>query len=145
MPGVHVAAPATVLQLEPMLPPVGAQFEPLQQRLGCGAPWGVHVRPGEHPPVESQRQPWVPTMHVEGAPEPLPPPPDPDTPELAPEPPPAPLELRPPPDDAPPLPPSFEPGAVDDEPPQEIASRIDRGAPTAPRRTDIARLGMKGE
>ena len=31
MPGVHDAAPPVLLQLEPMFPPDGAQFEPLQQ------------------------------------------------------------------------------------------------------------------
>ena len=32
----------------------------------------MHVRLGAQPPVESQRQPWLPTMHVVGAPEPAP-------------------------------------------------------------------------
>jgi hypothetical protein len=83
MPGVHDGAPETALQLDPMLPPEGAQFEPLQQRLGRGGVWGVHVRLGAQLPVESQRQPWVPTMHVVGAPEPefvLPPPSSPPKP-----------------------------------------------------------------
>src|SRR5215472_3347289 len=70
MPGVHEGAPETALQLFPMLPPLVAQFEPLQQRLGSGGLWGVHVRPGAQLPLESQRQPWVPMMHVVGAPEP---------------------------------------------------------------------------
>jgi hypothetical protein len=69
MPGVHDGAPEGALQVFPTVPPVGVQSEPLQQRLGRGDVWGVHVRPGAQPPVESQRQPWVPTMHVVGAPE----------------------------------------------------------------------------
>jgi hypothetical protein len=31
MPGVHDAVPPVLLQLDPMFPPDGAQFEPLQQ------------------------------------------------------------------------------------------------------------------
>jgi hypothetical protein len=69
IPGVHDGAPETALQLFPMLPPMDAQFEPLQQRLGRGAVWVVHVRLGAQLPLESQRHPWVPTMHVVGAPE----------------------------------------------------------------------------
>jgi hypothetical protein len=69
MPGVHDAAPVAALQLAPMLPPEGVQFDPLQQRLGRGEACGVHVRPVAQAPVVSQRQPWVPTMHVVGAPE----------------------------------------------------------------------------
>src|SRR5579859_207535 len=70
MPGVHDGAPETALQPLPMVPPADAQFDPLQQRLGWGEGCVVHVRPGAQPPVESQRQPWLPTMHVVGAPEP---------------------------------------------------------------------------
>src|ERR1700688_654028 len=70
MPGVHDGAPETALQLFPMLPPEDAQFDPLQQTLGSGGGWGVQVRPGAQLPLESQRQPWVPMMHVVGAPEP---------------------------------------------------------------------------
>jgi hypothetical protein len=111
MPGVHDAAPVTVLQLAPMLPPEpvppeGEQFVPLQQRLGCGAVCGAHVRLGAQPPVESQRQPWLPTIHVEGTPAPeLALLPEPDSPELPPEPLPLP-ELAPLPEpDAPEAPP----------------------------------------
>jgi hypothetical protein len=108
MPGVHVAAPATLPQVAPIGPPEGAQFDPLQQRFGWGAVWGVHVSPVPHPPVESQRHPRVPTMHVEEAPmpEPLP---EPDVPELLPE-------L----DNAPELLPEPRPDAVDESsPPKE--------------------------
>src|SRR5437660_9117768 len=63
MPGVHDGAPETALQLFPMVPPEDVQSDPLQQRLGRGDVWGVHVRLGAQPPVESHRQPWVPTMH----------------------------------------------------------------------------------
>jgi hypothetical protein len=42
-----------------------AQFEPMQQMLGCEEDCGVQVRPGAHPPAESQRQPCVPTMQVD--------------------------------------------------------------------------------
>ena len=52
------------------------QFPPLQHREGLGAGCGVHVNPGPHPPVLSQRQPWLPTMHVEATPS-LPEPPSP--------------------------------------------------------------------
>ena len=79
MPGMQLA-PLAMPQVDPMGPPAGAQFDPLQQRLGLGGVCGVHVNPGAHPPVESQRQPWVPTMHVELTP---------SVPELAP-----PLELE---------------------------------------------------
>ena len=44
------------------------QFPPLQHREGLGAGCGVHVNPGAQPPVLSQRQPWLPTMHVEATP-----------------------------------------------------------------------------
>ena len=37
MPGVHDGAPETAMQLLPMLPPVEAQFEPLQP--GNGYPY----------------------------------------------------------------------------------------------------------
>src|SRR5450432_582412 len=70
MPGVHDGAPEGALQLFPMVPLVEAQSDPLQQRLGLGAVCGAHVRPGAQPPLESQRQPCMPTMHVVGAPEP---------------------------------------------------------------------------
>lgn len=51
-----------------MGPPVGTQFPPLQHRLGLGGDCGVQVNPGAHAPVESQRQPWLPTMHVAATP-----------------------------------------------------------------------------
>jgi hypothetical protein len=70
IPGVQAAPPVTTLQVDPMLVVEPAQFEPAQQTLGCEA-CGVHVRPGAQPPVESQRQPCVPTMHVEVIPLPL--------------------------------------------------------------------------
>jgi hypothetical protein len=57
MPGVHIAAPVAALQLAPTAPPVGVQFDPMQQRLGRGAVCGVHVKPGVQAPVVSQRQP----------------------------------------------------------------------------------------
>src|SRR3954463_6244827 len=69
MPGVHDGAPVGALQVAPTVPPVDVQSDPLQQRFGSGDACGVHVRSGAQPPVESQRQPWVPTMHVVGAPE----------------------------------------------------------------------------
>src|SRR3989442_161759 len=69
MPGGHDGAPEGAPQFLPTVPPEDAQFDPLQQRFGRGWGWGVHVRLGAQPPVESQRQPWVPTMHVVGAPE----------------------------------------------------------------------------
>src|SRR5262245_47820259 len=122
MPGVHDGAPEGAPQLLPTGPPADAQFDPLQQRFGRGGGWGVHVRPGAQPPMESQRQPWVPTMHVVGAPEPAFVPPS-----LPPEPP------EPP---APPLP----PGELSDPQP---ASRIDSAAPTAIRPTSHARLGIE--
>src|SRR5579883_2633682 len=101
IPGVHDAAPELALQLDPMLPPpVDVQFEPLQQRFGRGAGCGVHVRLAAQPPVESQRHPCVPTMHVVGAPEPeLVPPPS------APKPPPSSPSRPPSPPAAPPSPP----------------------------------------
>jgi hypothetical protein len=55
-------------QPDPMGPPVGVQFPPLQHKAGLGAVCGVHTKPGAHPPVVSQRQPWLPTMHVEATP-----------------------------------------------------------------------------
>jgi hypothetical protein len=134
MPGGHDAPPVTLLQLAPIVPPEPVQLDPLQQRLGCGAVWGVHVRLGAQPPVESQRHPWVPTMHVEPLPAP-----EPAITEL----PPAPLEPLLPPGDRPPPPPSVEPGGIDDEPPHaEIASKIDSGAPTGPRPRRHMRSGM---
>src|SRR5260221_8433757 len=69
MPGVHDGAPVTMLQVFPTVPPTDVQSDPLQQRFGRGEVWGVHVRPGSQPPSVSQRQPWLPTMHVVGAPE----------------------------------------------------------------------------
>jgi hypothetical protein len=51
-----------------MLPPADAQLVPVQQRLGRGGVCGEQVKPGAHDPVESHRHPWVPTMHVSGAP-----------------------------------------------------------------------------
>src|ERR1051326_8805561 len=72
IPGVHDGAPVTMLHVAPTVPPVGVQSDPLQQRLGRGDGCGVHIRPGSQPPVEAQRQPWLPTMHVVGAPEPAP-------------------------------------------------------------------------
>jgi len=115
MPGVHDAAPGLLLQLVPMLPPDGAQFDPLQQTGAAGAVCGVHVSPGAQPPIESQRQPCSPTRHVEGPPPEVPPelPPlaDPELPENPPEleapllpDPEAPEEV---PELAPPLPPLF--------------------------------------
>jgi hypothetical protein len=123
-PGVHVGAPETALQVFPIAPPDGVQFEPLQQRLGRGAVWGVHVRLGAQPPVESQRQPWVPTMQVVGAPaaEPVPPsfvPPSPF------------------PNEEPPSPtmPPLEVGSVncDDGSDPQLASTIHSVTPTPPR------------
>src|SRR5438094_952270 len=72
IPGVHVGAPVTMLHVPPTGPPEGEQSDPLQQRFGRGGVCGVHVWPGAQLPVESQRQPWLPTMHVVGAPEPAP-------------------------------------------------------------------------
>src|SRR5215471_12143470 len=77
IPGVHDGAPVTMLHVAPTEPPVDEQSVPLQQSGGRGDICGVHVRPGSQPPVESQRQPWLPTMHVVGAPEPAPWPPSP--------------------------------------------------------------------
>jgi hypothetical protein len=93
MPGVQVAPFCIAPQCDPMGPPVGVQFGPLQHRGGLGADCGVQVNPEAHPPVESQRQPWLPTMHVEltpSVPEPVPEPLEPV------EPPELPLELLPP-------------------------------------------------
>ena len=56
MPGVHDGAPETVLQVAPTVPPVGAQFDPVQQRFGRGEGWGVHVMPGAQPPVVRDRK-----------------------------------------------------------------------------------------
>jgi hypothetical protein len=140
MPGVHEAAPLTAPQLAPMLPPEDAQFDPLQQRLGRGAVCGVHVRPGAQPPAVSQRQPWVPTMQVDGAPEPeLPVPellpipealplPEPDVPELAPELPPRPKPLPGPPS----IPASLPPHAATTATP----TTVDTCKPTNDRRSD---------
>src|SRR5579864_8936369 len=69
MPGVHVPKEASpLLQTVPMPLVEPAQFDPLQQRLGCPAPFGVHVSPGAHCPRESQRHPWLPAIHVEVTP-----------------------------------------------------------------------------
>jgi hypothetical protein len=70
-PGTHAAPPSIVEQVDPMLAMGAVQLDPMQHRFGLGAVWGVHVRPGAHAPVESQRQPWVPTMHVDVTPTPL--------------------------------------------------------------------------
>jgi hypothetical protein len=86
MPGVHAAAaasPAPQTVPMPLVEPV--QFDPLQHRLGCPVPFGVHVSPEAHCARESQRQPWLPAMQVE-----VTPPPAPRPPELLPE---LPLEL----------------------------------------------------
>ena len=72
MPGVHDGAPVVALQVAPTVPLVDVQSDPVQQRFGTGDGCGVHVRLGAQPPVESQRQPWLPTMHVVGAPVPAP-------------------------------------------------------------------------
>src|SRR6266853_3122380 len=77
MPGVHDGAPVTALQVAPTVPPTDVQSDPLQQRFGRGEVCGVHVKPGAQPPSVSQRQPWLPTMHVVGAPEATPPSPPP--------------------------------------------------------------------
>jgi hypothetical protein len=123
-----------------MAPPEGVQFDPAQQRLGSGVDWGVQVSPAPHPPMVSQRQPRVPTMHVEDTPAPGPPLPELEAPE---EPPPElenPLELPLDPDDASSLcpnrpgPPS--PGAaagVDDEPPQAHIAATTTSDPMIPR------------
>src|ERR1051325_9830596 len=115
MPGVHKGAPEGAPQILPTGPPEDAQFDPLQQRFGRGGGWGVHVRPGAQPPVESQRQPWVPTMHVVGAPEAL------VLPSLPPV-----LASLPPPE---------PPGEISDP---QLASRMHSAAPTAPRPTNHA-------
>jgi hypothetical protein len=123
MPGVHDGAPETAVHVLPMLPPEdGAQFEPLQQTLGREV-WGVHVSGGAQPPVESQRQPWVPTMHVVGAPDvaPVPPPSPPPSTNVA---------------SASPVPPS--PPVVPESPPQE-ATR------TPVKRTALMNEGKRNE
>jgi hypothetical protein len=139
MPAVHIAAPVTVPHVEPIGPPTGAQLEPVQQTLGAGAGWAVHVRPGAHAPVVSQKQPCVPTMHVDFAP--MPPPPEPEdpedpallpeldvTPELLADPPdasscaPKVLELEPPP----PIPDEIP---DEDEPPQAPIAAISETVP----------------
>jgi hypothetical protein len=68
MPEVQEAESGTAPHVDPMLPPVSAQLVPMQQRFGRGRVCGEHVKPGAHDPVESQRHPWVPTMHVPGEP-----------------------------------------------------------------------------
>src|SRR5262245_62408955 len=85
MPGVHDGAPVGALQVAPTVPPVDVQSDPLQQRSGRGDGCGVHIRPGAHIPTESQRQPWVPTIHVVGAPAPAPPLASPFPPPLCPQ------------------------------------------------------------
>jgi hypothetical protein len=122
IPGVQAAAPLVDPQVAPIEPPEGAQSEPLQQTLD-EPPWAVHVSPGAHAPVESQRHPRDPTMHVEVTvpPELVPPelfPPEPlpeldDPPELAPKtvPPASPDPLEPPPSAEPPTPESVPPHA----------------------------------
>jgi hypothetical protein len=67
---MQAAPPSIVEQVDPMLPIGAVQFDPEQQRLGSGAVCGVHARPGAHAPVESQRHPCVPTMHVDVTPTP---------------------------------------------------------------------------
>ena len=122
----------TVPQCDPMGPPVGVQFDPLQHRGGLGAGCGVQVNPGAQPPVESQRQPWLPTMHVELTP---------SVPELVPEP----LELVEPPE-PPPEPPELlpvklpTPPSPDDDPDPELpqahapTTRASDADPTSARR-----------
>jgi hypothetical protein len=145
MPGVHIAAPVTLPHVEPIGPPTGAQLEPVQQTLGAGAGWAVHLRPGAHAPVVSQKQPWVPTMQVDAAPmlplaEPEDPE-DPESPELLPEPDIPPELLADPPDasspmpkvlEAPPepLPPPGESPDDEGEPPQAHTVRISASGPT---------------
>src|SRR5579863_9398842 len=69
MPGVHAATVASpLLQTVPMPVVEPVQVDPLQQRLGCPLPFGVHVSPGAHCPRESQRQPWLPAIQVEVTP-----------------------------------------------------------------------------
>lgn len=138
MPGVHMAAAVAMPHVEPMGPPEAAQFDPLQQRLGA-ADWGEHVSPVPHPPVVSQRQPRVPTMHVDETPAPEPP-----LPELeAPEEPPEldnPLELLVDPvDESSPVPnwpgPPSPGSSCAEEPPQaHIATTTSGSDPTMPRR-----------
>jgi hypothetical protein len=84
-PGAQAAPPSIVVQLDPMLAAGAVQLDPAQQRFGFGAVWGVHVRPGAHAPVESHRQPCVPTMHVDVTPTPVKAPLD-DPPPVDPEP-----------------------------------------------------------
>src|SRR4029077_17256617 len=63
MPGMHAGAAASALpQTVPMPLVEPVQVVPLQQRLGCPVPFGVHVSPGAHCPRESQRQPWPPAI-----------------------------------------------------------------------------------
>ena len=129
-PGVHDGAPETGLQLAPMVPLEEEQSDPLQQRFGRGGVWGVHVRLGAQPPVESQRHPRDPTTHVVGAPEPafVPPPPSPLSTNDESSPPPSP-------------PPSLLEN-VDDESPQPwIESTKPNETPTA-LPTNNLRLGM---
>ena len=58
IPGVHAAVAASpLLQTVPMPLVEPVQFDPLQQRLGCPAPFAVHASPEAHSPRESQRQP----------------------------------------------------------------------------------------
>ena|SRR5579859_742911 len=59
IPGLQTAASvgAAALQVAPMPAPAVVQLLPLQQMAGAGEAWGVHVRPGAQPPLESQRQP----------------------------------------------------------------------------------------
>jgi hypothetical protein len=146
MPGVHDAAFGTLPQVAPMLPAEGAQLAPVQHRLGRGGLCVVHVRLAAHPPAESQRQPWVPTMQVEGTPAARPPPMFPlpllDPPPLAPSLP----NVRPPlpSDPSPPTPPSVlntdAPDPVDPQPPAVATAtntveiiRHDEKCRTAPR------------
>jgi hypothetical protein len=134
-----MAAPVTMPHVAPMAPPEGVQFEPLQQRLGLGEDWGVHVSPVLHAPVVSQRQPRVPTMHVEATPVPEPLLPELEAPEEPPEldnPPellPDPVdESSPPPNEPAPL--SAGPNAVDEELPQAHITRTSGSDPTMPPR-----------
>jgi hypothetical protein len=144
MPGVHDAAPGLLLQLAPMFPPDGAQFEPLQQMGACGG-CDVHVNPGAQPPIESQRQPCSPTRHVEGPPPELEPEllPLPDPLENPPE-----LEALPLPDpeapeDAPELAPLPDPEAPEDDP-ELVPPLLPHAATTT--RTGIAKASeARGE
>jgi hypothetical protein len=145
MPGVHMLAPVTIPHVAPMGPPEGVQFDPLQQRFGWGADWGVHVSPEPQAPAKSQRQPRVPIMHVEDTPvagTPLP--------ELAPEEPPEldddPLELPLDPVDASSTTPNWplplplplllppEPSGGGEEPPQAHITTTSASDPTMPPR-----------